>query len=324
MDDTTETPVEDPVASAVEAHIDVLYRTIGSADMQDLLLQRLVTSGDVIPSRIPAPLNITEIGGYLNLLEGLGADELRSQTLASILGVAGPLPAAGMPTSPILFFAEVPNHRPAGPAQPSIPVEIRVRSDFVAALKGALAEIAAKGAALPLIGAPLGLPAVGSPVEDDTLLAVIGRQIRIVPAAALNDPDADPVAVARPDTGGELRVVARVIDDTAPDAGSVAADDWVAFSCDATSCTESTASRRYLDVEPILGAAGWHHETPSAPVSLGDQGRWDRFDNVTGLIAGETRFGDELRMLFTEPEIVASSVRERLEDQWDGSRFVPA
>mgnify|MGYP001175444892 FL=1 len=63
MDDTTETPVEDPVASAVEALIDVLDRTIGSADMQDLLLQRLVTSGDVIPSRIPAPLNITEIGG---------------------------------------------------------------------------------------------------------------------------------------------------------------------------------------------------------------------------------------------------------------------
>src|SRR5690606_34717294 len=140
MDDTTETPVEDPVASAVEALIDVLDRTIGSADMQDLLLQRLVTSGDVIPSRIPAPLNITEIGGYLNLLEGLGADELRSQTLASILGVAGPLPAAGLPTSPILFFAEVPNHRPAGPAQPSIPVEIRVRSDFVAALSGGVSR----------------------------------------------------------------------------------------------------------------------------------------------------------------------------------------
>ena len=77
-------------------------------------------------------------------------------------------------------------------------------------------------------------------------------------------------------------------------------------------------------MDPLLGAAGWHHETPSAPVSLGDQGRWDRFDNVTGLIAGETRFGDALRMLFTEPELVASSVRERLEDRWDGSRFVPA
>ena len=50
----------------------------------------LALQGDVIQSRIPAPRNITEIGGYLNLLQTLGQAEMRTQTLAGALGVAGP------------------------------------------------------------------------------------------------------------------------------------------------------------------------------------------------------------------------------------------
>jgi hypothetical protein len=324
MDGTTDTPVQPSAGVAVDALLEVLDRTVGSAQIQELLLQRLVTSGDVIPSRIPAPLNITEIGGYLNLLEGMAADDLRSQMLASILGVAGPLPASGLPTAPILFFASTINHRPAGAAQSTIPLEIRIRSDLTAGLSGVFDQIAAKGAALPILGAPPGLPPLGDDVDDDMLLAAIGRQIRIVPATALTDPDADPVAVARPDGGGDLRVVARVIDDTAPEVGDVVAADWTAFTCDADACTESTASRRYLEIEPLLAAAGWHHGVPSAPVSLGDQGRWDRFDNVTGLISGETTLGDELALLYTDSQLAASSVRTRLQDLWDGTRFVEA
>lgn len=319
MDETIETPAV--TSPAVDALIEVLDRTIGSAEIQALLLQRLVTSGDVIPSRIPAPLNITQIGGYLNLLEEMGASDLQSQVLASVLGVAGPLPAAGLPTGPSLFFTTLANHRPPGAAQPAIPTEIRLRSDLAPGVTTVLADVAQKGAALPLIGAPAGLVPVGATVDDDIVLAAVGRQVRIVPAAALADPDVDPVAVARPDAGGDLRVVARLIDDTAPDAGAVTAADWVAVTCDATACTESTASRRYLEIEPMLAAVGWHHPVPTAPVSLDDQGRWDRFDNVTGLIAGETTLGDELRLLFTDAQIVASALRDRLHHRWDGSRF---
>lgn len=321
MDEPTPAPAEVEAESAVAALLDVLDRTVGSAQMQGLLLQRLLTSGDVIPSRIPAPRNITEIGGYLNLLEGLDAVELRAQTLASILGVSGPLPTAGLPVGPVLYFATVPNHRPAGDAQPAIPTEVRIRSDLMAGLSDALSQIAAKGTALPLVGAPAGLPPVGASIDDDMLLAVLGRQVRIVPGAALIDPDVDPVAVARPDSGGDLRVVARLIDDTAPDAADVVADEWVAFSCDEMACTESTASRRYLEVEPILAAAGWHHPVPTAPISLGEQGRWSRFDNIMGLIAGETTLGSELRFLYAEAQITASAVRSRLQDVWDGVVF---
>ena len=35
---------------------------------QAMLLRRLAQQGDVIPSRIPAPRNVTEVGGWFNLL----------------------------------------------------------------------------------------------------------------------------------------------------------------------------------------------------------------------------------------------------------------
>ena len=50
---------------------------------QAMLLRRLATQGDVIPSRIPAPRNITEVGGYLNLLETLGETRMRRDMLGS-------------------------------------------------------------------------------------------------------------------------------------------------------------------------------------------------------------------------------------------------
>ena len=50
--------------------------------------------GRRLPFAIPPPLNITEIGGYLNLLQELGQEEIRSGAVASALGVAGPPPGA--------------------------------------------------------------------------------------------------------------------------------------------------------------------------------------------------------------------------------------
>ena len=52
-----------------------------------LMLERVALESDVKPSRIPAPLNITEIGGYINLLTKYELKGLRQQTIASILGL---------------------------------------------------------------------------------------------------------------------------------------------------------------------------------------------------------------------------------------------
>ncbi len=56
-------------------------------EIKKLILKRIATESDIKPSRIPAPLNITEIGGYFNLLMQLNQQEMLRQALASILGL---------------------------------------------------------------------------------------------------------------------------------------------------------------------------------------------------------------------------------------------
>ena len=56
-------------------------------EIKRMILRRIATESDIQPSRIPAPSNITEIGGYFNLLTKLNQQEMLRQTLASILGL---------------------------------------------------------------------------------------------------------------------------------------------------------------------------------------------------------------------------------------------
>ena len=63
---------------------------------QEQILKRIAEETDVKPSRIPAPLNITEVGGYFNLIDQVEAntEELKAQKarmqlalIASALGL---------------------------------------------------------------------------------------------------------------------------------------------------------------------------------------------------------------------------------------------
>ena len=106
-------------------------------EAQRILLQRLAHQGDVFPARIPAPRNITEIGGYLNLLERAGLLETRASAVASALGVAAPPPlSASLTGAPPVGFVDIGNDRPAGPAQASIVPTLRVRADFATPFYG--------------------------------------------------------------------------------------------------------------------------------------------------------------------------------------------
>lgn len=49
------------------------------------IMERIANDTDINPARIPAPLNITEIGGYYNLLKK--HEELQLRMLASVLGL---------------------------------------------------------------------------------------------------------------------------------------------------------------------------------------------------------------------------------------------
>lgn len=55
------------------------------AALKRLILKRIALESDIKQARIPAPLNITEIGGYYNLLAN--DDVMRRQLLATVLGL---------------------------------------------------------------------------------------------------------------------------------------------------------------------------------------------------------------------------------------------
>lgn len=309
---------------AVSALLDVI-KTASSpeiAQAQSLLLRRLALEGDVVGSRIPAPRNITEIGGYINLLGDLAQPEMRAQMLAGALGVSGPNPQLGwMPRPPLLSWTSLPDDRPDGPAQPVIPLNFTVRSDFAPAVQAALQQIHERGCALPVLTPPRSLPPpVPGASPSDDVLPVLGRTLDIVTAAALRDPDADPVALARkgPDP---FAVVLRVLS-----AGTVAVapDAWDALKCDASSCTVDpppAAGRAYVPVGSILAGSGFYPSSPGVqPASTSDSG-WARFVNITGLIAGVTTLGDELALLYSSDDIAASELATRVSWIWDGAAF---
>jgi hypothetical protein len=325
----TDTQTTDPIAEASAGAIDALVDALRSAtspemmQAQLILARRLALEGDVFPARVPPPLNITQVGGYLNLLETLDQPELRAQVLAATLGVAGPNPTPGwLPTAPPLYFVDRPNDRPSGSHQSAIPVSFSIRSDFAPAFDAAVKAIHDRGCTLPVQSRPLLLPAATASPTPDDMLTAIGRTLDLVPSAALNDPGADPIAVGHLDgTTDPDEVCARQLDGTAPDAGDVTEQSWAAWSCTSTACTNAAAPRKLMPLAPTLNAAGWYQAAIVAPTSLRVPGNWAHWTNVTGLVAGVTRYGDELQLIYTGDQIAASTLRERLHWTWDGSAF---
>lgn len=102
------------------------------------------------------------------------------------------------PSGPQLFFTLRNNDRPSGATQATIPIQFLMRSDFVAGFDDALETIHATGCQLPILSLAHYLPPVTSGNQHDIdMLYFIGRTIDLVPSLALNDPDMDPIAVAR-------------------------------------------------------------------------------------------------------------------------------
>jgi hypothetical protein len=292
------------------------------AQSQAIMLRRLALEGDVVGSRIPAPTTISEVGGYVNLLSDLGQPEMRAQMLAGALGVSGPNPPLGwLPTQPVLGWVTIANDRPAGAAQPSIPLSITLRSDFAPGIQAALKTLHDQGCALPLLSPPRSLPAGAGPAPAD-VMPLLGRSLDVVPNTALQDPDADPLALARQGTDPYV-LVARVL---SPGTVPVAAQPWDALQCTAAACTTiapPAAGRAYVEVDPLLAAAGFYPTSSGQPASATDLG-WSHYSNTTGLVANQTTLADELSLLYSQNEIATSALVGRLSDVWDGATFAGA
>lgn len=294
-------------------------------DAQRVLLMRLAQQGDLFPSRVPPPLNITEVGGYLNLLATDGHTDLRTAAVASALGLAAPPPSGLGASAVAVGFVALVNDRPEGAARAGIPATVDVRADLAAPLSQALAVLRAAGCALPLRSVRPVLPPPGAapagPDRDGVLLGVLGRRLSVWPTAVLADPATDPLAVARHDSPptDPLRLVSRVLDGST----TVPQESWVAVRCSPVACTtDAAATRRYVDVDPVMADVGWQHPTPLAVPSTGrEPGSLVVWQDVTGLVPGETTLGDELALLFTPAQVARSALAGSAGEVWDGVRF---
>ena len=119
-------------------------------------MRRIALEGDVVGSRVPPPRAHHRDRRIHQPAGDLEEKAMREQALAGILGVAGPTqPLGWISNTQPLAMVDVTNDRPAGPAQPTIPLAVLVRSDFVSAVKAAIAAVHQYGATMPFASPPV-------------------------------------------------------------------------------------------------------------------------------------------------------------------------
>jgi hypothetical protein len=294
-------------------------------ESQNIILRRMALEGDVIGSRIPPPQNISQIGGYLNLLGTLKESSMREQALAGILGVAGPTQPLGWITNTLpLAMVAIPNDRPAVAAQAAFPLTVLVRSDFVASVQRALNVLHSYGAMLPLVSPPvIQLPPGGTGATiPGPVLFYLGRTLMIAPSAALIDPSSDPVALIAP-TGSltDYGLVSKVINSGTYGVPPV---DVQAVECTPTSEALISLNRiSVVPIAPILNAAGFYSFSPFPVPANSSAIAWAWLTNTTGLVAGQTLLGDELSLLYRQDQIVNSAFAAMVNWTWNGTAFAP-
>jgi hypothetical protein len=321
---TTTSTLDPAITSQIVGALIAMIQANNSPDAaaaQSILLRRLALSGDVIGSRVPAPRNITEIGGYFNLLETFGESTMREQTLAGILGVAGPIPSLTSLQPQPLSMVSMTNDRPTGAAQASLPLAVAVRSDFIAALQDTLKQLHVSNATMPFAGpTSLMLPAGGpnSTLPPDPLL-YLGRVLMLAPSAALQAPGTDPLVIARKaGSVGDFDLWA-----SAQPPGAVPPDNYEALQVIGTAAVNKVAlnNASLVKLAPLLSSAGFYPGSPlPAPTSPTDIA-WARLANTTGLVVGTTKLGDELALLYTPSAIAASAFAAALGYTWNGTKF---
>lgn len=315
------TPPPPPIDPTIlTALVNILQTGTGPEmlDIQKQLLRRLLIEGNMVPTKTPAPRNISEVGGYLNLLDNLGLTDLQTELITSALGVASPAALKGVISGHPLAMISMMNDRPSGTSQPLIPLNWYARSDFRQAIVGVLKLIHAQGGQLPLLSPLPVLPPEGPTfVPPNDWLPYMGREISVVPTLALNDPTTDIIALASTVSKGPYTIVC-----TATGAAAPAAAPWYALKWTGATLTEvSLPSTQFIDVVPILANAGFCPSspipTPGTPIDIA----WSRLTNITGLIRGVTTMNSEISLLYSSGDIGASAIASYLHYAWDGKTF---
>jgi len=135
----------------------------------------------------------------------------------------------------------------------------------------------------------------------------------------------DSVALGRVagDTGTNFRLAVRV-DVGAPGSSSI---DWTAVVWDNVAevfIDQAIGATNLIPLETVLALTGFVAARPaSRPTGRADLS-WARMVNISGLLPGVTRLGDELRLVFTAAQIAQSAFATDVDRVWTGTSFTVA
>jgi hypothetical protein len=306
---------------AIDDALAAVIRSAASPQVQEaqvLLLRRLALEGSVLPSRIPAPLNITEVGGYLNLLSENGSAAMHGSALAAALGLASPAAITWDEAPPPLGWGVVPN-----------PVDTTSLAPLAASMRADLAEawqtrvvprLQALGASIALWSRPPRLPATAAEADSADLIELVGRRAWLHPAAALGTPETDTIVLGRADTDPAevLRVTVRTT------SAEVAPVSWNALVWDTVAnalIERPIGPAKLTDVGPIVSAAGFNLASDAPRPSQRFDLSWGTMTNLSGLLPGVTRLGEELANVWSSREISRSALSGSLDHVWSGTGF---
>ena len=196
-----------------------------------------------------------------------------------------------------------------------------VRSDYAGLLRDAQKTLHDRGCLLPLVSGPLALPPAGSLVSASLdPLDYIGRTLTLADATALTDPTSDALALVRPAaTSDPYQIAARSLNPAVVDV-TPADYDAETFTGGTIGTVQLNAAPMVL-LAPILSVAGF---VPTNPLPAPDgSATWAKLRNTGGLVTGQTKLGDELRLLHSATEIAASALSGMLNWTWNGNTFAP-
>ena len=87
--------------NTLQSVLSMLLQSNGGGKLQEYqeqIMKRIAEETEVKPSRIPEPLNITEVGGYFNLIEQVETDDPALKAQKARMQLALIASALGIPT----------------------------------------------------------------------------------------------------------------------------------------------------------------------------------------------------------------------------------
>jgi hypothetical protein len=164
---------------------------------------------------------------------------------------------------------------------------------------------------------PIGMPGATPPAD---ILSFLGRELSLAPAAALAAPKTDPLAIVRAaGTSDPWQLAANVLTATSV---TVPPANYGAIQCTPTASSIVTLTAASLiPLGPVLAGAGFYPASPLPVPPNSTQAAWATLTNITGLIAGVTRLGDELSLLYSAETIAGSAFASVVDWVWNGTAF---